>query len=476
MREARPRSDPHRNGVMMTLIPKYEGPAVSLTQRGHTFYYIPMPANDACRFLGFQHLRWGEENSAFSGFNRDLKPAHVQEIFEGLAKDDTLMPNSVIAYFLNENLRFTPTGRGDTAAGTVEILVPEDNDSVKVGFIIDGQHRVEALGRRELEEGEEDLTIGIVALHSPADADARVVFEKVVLEQMAIINSALPLSDNDKLLVDQRLDHVSTKFGRRKSKMSTASLIARDLDTRENCPLKFKAADKTPPSGRSWLALNVWVRALAGALESQGVLRGLFPADFSDDQLARKKAVHMIDLYLRAIYGLIADKDLWEAPTRRQRLYHNVGMGVLLALIDDVNQKAGVFSTMTPGKLKLNSDDECVKRLQKHLKAVRLVDWTVGAPDAKAKDKIEPLVMASVQNQKGIPQSLRDALRSLVAVCDELQEEGGEHEHVFEIRDSAGLVVARQKIRILSENLRDWDKAIDRGEFLRSFKDDVVKE
>src|SRR5262249_51249324 len=153
---------------------------------------------------------------------------HVKEIIEGLQQASVIIPNPIIAYMLPGAFEFagSPGSKSPTEIGEGKILVPIDGDK-QVGFVIDGQHRVAAMRKMSLEAGEEDLTVGVVLFLAPDDAVQRAEFEEFVLEQMSIINSAKPLSDNESLLVQQRIEKVFAATGA--TALNTANLIVMDL-------------------------------------------------------------------------------------------------------------------------------------------------------------------------------------------------------------------------------------------------------
>ena len=451
----------------MPLMSHYKGPAIRVTQRSRSFCYIPMPSKQMAEVLGYKQLRWDEDESAFAGFNRDIDESHVIEILQGLKQENVIMPNAVIAYLLPDYFRFTaaPGSSSPIESGQAEILVDDEADEKTVGFIIDGQHRVEALRRRELEEGEDDLPTGLIVFHAPPEPDEKDLFEKFVLEQMAIINSSKPLSENEQLLVQQRLDKVFAAAGHLIT--NTANLIVKALDARPDSVVKFKAQNKKPANGKSWLPLSVWVRLFASALGNQQLLEKIFAGDFSESPERRQKALKVLDIYLKAVAHLFDDKSLWEASPQKQRLYHNVGIHALLALMDTVNDKTLVFSRIDPGKLKAHSEADAVKRFKKALKPIRLLDWSVGQANPEANPEsaayFESLRMAGIQQQKRIPENLSSALGALLRTSWEREEEGGQSDYLFEVRDSTGLVVARQQIILSATKLAEMDNQIDAG-------------
>src|SRR5262249_42139172 len=151
----------------------------------------PADSKKIAEVIGYATLNWKPAESAFAGFNRTIKEPHVIDILQGLKNEAVIIPNPLIAYFLSKNFRFKPDASATPPieVGVAEILA--DDGGVKdIGFVIDGQHRLEALKRRQLEEGEEDLVVGVVAFHAPANEDERKAFDDLVLQQMAIINQS----------------------------------------------------------------------------------------------------------------------------------------------------------------------------------------------------------------------------------------------------------------------------------------------
>jgi hypothetical protein len=134
-----------------------------------------------------------------------------------------------------------------------------------------------------------------------------------------------------------------------------------------------------------------------------------------------------------------------------------------------VNGRANAFSTLHPATLKTASDLEACRRLQRVLKPMLLLDWSAGAKAASdGQAEIGPdYAMSGIQQQKGIPGNLRQALESLIAKCAEAQasEESQDIPHTFEVRDSTGLLVCSQQLVISNQRLRDMDEAITDGQY-----------
>src|SRR5262249_37352280 len=146
---------------------------------------------------------------------------------DGLKHEDVVVPNPVIAYILSDNFKFTPMpgSKAPTEVGKAEILIDDSHQDDKVGFVIDGQHRVAAFGRRPLEENEDDMVVGLVVFRAPEDEMERELFDEFVLKQMEIINSAIALSATEKDLVTQRLGQVVEALG--EDVRATATLIVK---------------------------------------------------------------------------------------------------------------------------------------------------------------------------------------------------------------------------------------------------------
>jgi hypothetical protein len=255
----------------MTSKPIYTGPAIRLTQRNRHLYYIPIPSQVAAKFIGYQHLTWSEEQSAFAGFNRSLKPDHVTEILKGLELG-SVIPNSIIIYLLHRNLRFEGAN-GDTdpiVQGRAKILRHND-DPEFIAFVIDGQHRLEALKRIPLETGQEDLAVLFTIFLAPADEADREEFDKFVLTQMAIINNAEPLTENETHLVQQRINRVMAELGNRVD--NVANLVVKDLNAKPSGPVRFSTKERRPPRAVAWLELKTWVNVVSRAMTTSSFLR-----------------------------------------------------------------------------------------------------------------------------------------------------------------------------------------------------------
>src|SRR5262249_31440983 len=154
--------------------------------------------------------------------------------------------------------KFTPQpgSKAPIEMGKAEILVDDAHPDDKVGFVIDGQHRVAAFERRPLEKNEVDMVVGVVVFRAPEDETERELFDEFVLKQMETINTAVALSDTEKDLVTQRLGQVFEALG--KELRATATLVVKLLDGKPKSPVKFQAQNKKPTTkDEKWLSLSV---------------------------------------------------------------------------------------------------------------------------------------------------------------------------------------------------------------------------
>jgi hypothetical protein len=134
-----------------------------------------------------------------------------------------------------------------------------------------------------------------------------------------------------------------------------------------------------------------------------------------------------------------------------------MGLKVLLSEIDRVNKQSDVFSLVDPGKLKTANEEEAVRKFKKALKPIRLLEWGV----------VEKNVlkgMNGIQKQKKIPENLSAELKRLMDTCDELERDGGEVDFEFVVKDSAGLEVCKQSIKVSKAILDTMNVQIEKGQ------------
>src|SRR5262249_61629672 len=125
-------------------------PALEVRQGRHTLYCFAVDGTLLSQFATVCRLKRGDDGTIL-GYQRPEILQHIRQIRDYLQTADALLPNAVVIAF-DSRVRFKPSGPGAGYSRPGTLCIPlRDDDTEKVGWLVDGQQRAAALraaGRR----------------------------------------------------------------------------------------------------------------------------------------------------------------------------------------------------------------------------------------------------------------------------------------------------------------------------------------
>src|SRR4030042_5279768 len=159
------------------------------------FYVFTMDGKTIAKQVGVRRMTWHRGRFKTEGFQRALDMTRVREIANYLSNNPPIMPNAFVIAFESGAIEFTPfpNQKGQTQLGQLVIRgkLLEENGSMKalpesqrIGYVIDGQHRLRGIEDSSVEEG--TFPVVVAAFHS--------VDTKFQLSQFYALNQTVPIS------------------------------------------------------------------------------------------------------------------------------------------------------------------------------------------------------------------------------------------------------------------------------------------
>jgi DGQHR domain-containing protein len=250
-----------------------------------------------------------------SGYQRPEVAAHISQIRDYLESESPLLPNAIVVAF-DGTVKFRPapdTPRtGYSRMGTLEIpLGPFVDETLKPGWIVDGQQRAAALRDARIDK----FPVCVVGFVTDGLEEQR--------QQFILVNATKPLP---KGLIYELLPGTEGKLPVALQKRRHPAELVERLNFDEDSPLKGMI--RTPTNGRGIIADNSMLTMLGNSL-SDGIL---YRHEQIDAQLT------IIKTFWRAVSEVFnAD---WGLPPKRSRLLHGVGVISLGFLMDTIGERA----------------------------------------------------------------------------------------------------------------------------------------
>lgn len=286
-------------------------PAIQARQGApHAVYTIAARARDILRFASIDRIGRSEDG-ALKGFQRHQIAGHIREIKDYLAKDDAVLPNSIVVAFIDgvevENAGDRPTLAFDLSNG------PR-------GLVVDGQQRLSALADLPDKDFEAFVSILICA----DEAELR--------RQFILINNTRPLP---KSLIYELLPSVA-ELPERLDNRSLASAMTARLNYDPASSLRGQIYQHTNPDGviRDTAIQRVIIQSL-----NDGIMR-----DFIRKPNGEQLCFEILSEFYAAVQDVFRDAWAGHKP-KSSRLVHGAGITALgyvmevLALLDGARTK-----------------------------------------------------------------------------------------------------------------------------------------
>jgi DGQHR domain-containing protein len=318
-------------------------PAIEIRQGAQRrLYTFAVDGKSLPSFTTVSRIFRGAEQKV-EGYQRPEVLSHIAEIREYIESNAPMIPNAIVVAF-DERVRFEPSAKGEqtpySCTGTLIIPIEKDQpDSLKPGWIVDGQQRVAAIRDAKVEH----FPICVVSFIAKDAQEQR--------EQFILVNSTKPLP---KGLVYELLPVTEAKLPSllQRRRFPTVILDRLNLDT--DSPLKGLIQTPTVPGGL--IKDNSLIKMLENSL-SDGVLYRFRVG--REDKGDIEGMLRVLKDFWSAVSEVFVKA--WGLPPRRSRLMHGAGivsLGFLMDAIADRFRKTGV-----PKKKQFKEDLEPLRDL-----------------------------------------------------------------------------------------------------------------
>lgn len=294
--------------------------------------------------LGVRRMKWHKGDFKSEGFQRPLDLKRVDEIAAYLGQNPTL-PNALVVAFEPGTLNFeslpnqadkycqfgTITLKGKMAKIDGNDQPLPEND--RIGYVIDGQHRLRAIEHSTLAKGEFNVVIS--AFHD--------VPTKFQLEQFYALNQTVPISAGQLALLRREIGYALPPKEAYKKAISDVCKTLQNYPESPFTPEKYVGA---PPVLRGPLNISVVERMIEYAIKVT-MLRFKWHQDASQippvnlDYVA--KALYV---YWKGVSEVFSD--YWGKKQKDQRLFCAIGIYAMIRFFDivmagiDINSASAV--------------------------------------------------------------------------------------------------------------------------------------
>jgi DGQHR domain-containing protein len=293
-------------------------PALAIRQNPQrTLYSFAVDGKKLPLFAAVSRVKRDADHHV-AGYQRAESIAHIRTIRRYLETADAVLPNALVVAF-DSRVRFEsaglPTG-GEAEMGHLIVPVDEtESDEEKPAWIVDGQQRTAAIRDADVDS----FPVCVTAFITDSVMEQR--------SQFILVNSTKPLPKgliHELLPVTPAEDLPLALLKRR----FPAQILER-LNYDEDSPLQGKIRTTTTASGV--IKDNSVLKMLSMSIED-GALYEWF-----DGKRGTGDMQSML-LLLKHYWGAVATvfPKAWDAPPRRSRLVHGVGVVALGCLMDEI--------------------------------------------------------------------------------------------------------------------------------------------
>ncbi len=276
---------------------------------GHDVFVFAAPSQDVLKFAEIERVG-RKDDGQLKGFQRHQIASHIKEIRDYLARDDALLPNAVIAAFI-EGVKVKDRGHG-----VVDVEI--DARQSKPGFVVDGQQRLTALSGID-KPGFEVFVSALICMDY-----------NELRQQFVLINNTRPLP---KTLIYELLPNVEGLPERFTSRKFSARIVDR-LNFTKGSALFGEIRQHTNPAGViSDTAMQKFIMNSA----SDGAIREMFQLEDREE-----RAYELVNEFFSAVRDVFGPE--WTGMTPRlSRLRHGAGIVAMGFVMDQLYSSEGAI-------------------------------------------------------------------------------------------------------------------------------------
>jgi DGQHR domain-containing protein len=293
-------------------------PALAIRQNPQrTLYSFAVDGKRLPLFAAISRVKRDAEHQ-IAGYQRAESIEHIRTIRRYIETADAVLPNALVVAF-DPRVRFEPFGpvtSGEAEFGHLVVPVDEsDTDEQKPAWIVDGQQRTAAIRDADVDS----FQVCVTAFITDSVMEQR--------SQFILVNSAKPLPKGliHELLPATPAEDLPLALLKRRF---PAQILAR-LNYDDDSPMKGKIRTTTAACGV--IKDNSVLKMLSMSIED-GALYEWFDGEHGNGDM--ESMLVLLKHYWRAVAAVFPKA--WEAPPRRSRLVHGVGVIALGCLMDEI--------------------------------------------------------------------------------------------------------------------------------------------
>jgi DGQHR domain-containing protein len=263
------------------------------------------------------------------GYQRLEVKKHIKEIHAYLSDKKPLLPNAIVLAF-DERVSFEPL-RGQQRSewgtfGKLTIPLPINASEQKVGWIVDGQQRANALSQLDVRR---HFPVVVVAFQSPSPELQR--------EQFLLVNKTKPLPRD---LLSEILPEVEGGLPRDLDHRRHASKVLQKLRFAEDSPFFGRVRGLGSDGDNANISQNAILSVINDSIRRRGVL-----FDHCDTERQRYNYDGMAATMNVFFEGVRRTwPTAWDANPKTSRLVHGVGVVALGHVMDRVMREVDAGS------------------------------------------------------------------------------------------------------------------------------------
>lgn len=338
-----------------------------------SLYVFAIDGKTIAKQLGVQRMTW--HSGKLQGFQRQLDKNRVRVIAQYLGKNPVL-PNALVVAFKSNALAFEANANQDAAQPRLGKIVISGKlrevngelhplkENERIGYVIDGQHRLKAIEESTLQEGEFPI---IVCAFDGVDT-------RFQLDQFYALNQTVPIGTAHLALLRRQLGYEPPPREAYKKAISDVAGILQEMD---GSPFAPETHISVPKIYSGPLSITVLEGVIDRAVKNTQ-LRHLWKQNAADIPVKELKGVAK-GLYVFFKGVSEAFPQYWGKRPKDQRLFSAIGLYAMIMFYDKV---------MTG--LDINSAS-AVQRVKDKLKPISDVPWgKMQAIPAAPKSTIRP--------------------------------------------------------------------------------------
>jgi len=319
-------------------------------------YVFAMDGKTIAKQLGVRRMSW--HKGKLEGFQRQLDKKRVRDIALYLSRNPVL-PNALVVALQEGSLTFEAlpnqvpgqprlgrivvTGKLQEADGQLEPVKEAD----RIGYVIDGQHRLRAIEESTLKEGE--FPVLIAAFHG---VDAR--FQ---LDQFYALNQTVQISAGHLALLRRQLGYALPPKEAAKKAVSDVAGLLQEMDQSPFQPEKHIGSKVYPGPLK--------ITVLEGMIQRAVKVTNLkFYWKQAADEIPLKDLQHVakcLYVYWKGMSEVFSP--YWGKKPKDQRLFSAIGLYTMIMFYDKVMQRVDVNSP------------QAVEQVKKTLEPIRDIPW-----------------------------------------------------------------------------------------------------